>query len=148
MTGKVFFDTNILVYAQDATVPAKRARSQELLFASLQAGNGVISAQVLSEFFVTVTREVRSPVTPERARREMQLLASLQTVDIDSTLVLQAVDRCRQWQVSYWDALILAAAERGGCGTVYSEDLSDGKQYGTVTVRNPFASKEIRGRTV
>jgi predicted nucleic acid-binding protein len=147
MSDKVFFDTNVLVYAHDATAPEKCARSRELLFASIEAGNGVISAQVLSEFFVTVTQKVRKPIAPERARRELQLLSTLPTVDIDSTLVLQAAERCRTWLVSFWDALILAAAARGGCATVYSEDLSDGRLYGSVTVRNPFVAKRSTTRT-
>ncbi len=142
MPDKVFFDTNILVYAHDEESPDKKAKSQKLIFESLREGAGVVSAQVLSEFFVTVTQKIARPMPTIRAKREIVLLSTMATVDIDSTLVIRAVDMQDRWPLNYWDALILAAAERGGCRTVYSEDMSDGQTYGSVTVRNPF----VRGR--
>ena len=138
MPDKVFFDTNVLVYAHDLESAEKKAKSQGLIFESLRAGRGVISAQVLSEFFVTITRKVKKPMTVEQARREIVLLSAMETVDIDATLVVRAVDMKERWKLNYWDALILGSAERAGCQTVYSEDLSDGQTYGDVTVRNPY----------
>ena len=118
----------------------KKARSQELIFQSLRDGTGVISPQVLSEFFVTVTQKVAKRLAVDHARTEILLLATMATVDLDATLVVRAVDLKETWQVSYWDGLILAAAERAECDIVYSEDLSDGQSYGSVTVRNPYQS--------
>ncbi len=138
MPGRVFFDTNILVYAHDSESPEKKARSQELIFQSLRDGTGVISPQVLSEFFVTVTQKVAKRLAVDHARAEILLLATMATVDLDATLVVRAVDLKEKWQVSYWDGLILAAAERAECDIVYSEDLSAGQSYGSVTVRNPY----------
>ncbi len=138
MTDRAFLDTNILVYAHDAASPEKKAKSQQLIFQCLRDGLGVISPQVLSEFFVTVTRKVARPLTAAHAKKEILLLSSMATVDIDATLVIRAVDMREQWQLNYWDALILVSAERADCGTVYSEDLSDGQRYGNVTVRNPY----------
>lgn len=140
MSDRFFLDTNILVYAHDGGLPAKKARSQELIFECLRSGSGVLSAQVLSEFFVTVTQKVKCPMTPARAKQEIILLSALETVEIDATLIVEAVNLKLRWQLSYWDALILAAAERAGCDTVYSEDLSNGQVYGALTVRNPYAS--------
>jgi predicted nucleic acid-binding protein len=138
MPGKVFFDTNVLVHAHDSSSPEKKARSQELLFQSLRDNTGTVSPQVLSEFFVTVTRKIKKPMLVSQARVEVELLSVMATVDLDATLVMRAIDHQVRWQLSYWDALIIAAAERAGCGTLYSEDLSDGQSYCPVTVRNPY----------
>lgn len=141
MPGKVFLDTNILVCAHDIHEPEKQAAAENLIVASLRSGVGVISAQVLAEFFVTVTRKIRQTMPARRAREEIALLANFEVVETDATLILRAADGSMRWKLSFWDALILAAAERAGCETVYSEDLADGQKYGSVTVRNPFASK-------
>ena len=109
MPDKVFFDTNILVYAHDSSSSSKKNVSQEL-----------------------------KPLSAAQARKEILLLSNMATVDIDPTLVVRAIEIHEKWQLSYWDALILASAERAGCSTVYSEDLSDGQSYGAVTVRNPY----------
>ena len=144
MTDKVFLDTNVLVYAHDEGAPEKRDRSRQLIFESMRNGSGVISAQVLSEFFVTVTRKAQVPMTADRAKKEIVLLSTMETIDVDSTLVVRAVDMAERWRVSYWDALVLAAAERAGCRTLYSEDLADGQSYGSVTVRNPYPPSRLR----
>jgi predicted nucleic acid-binding protein len=138
MTDRFFLDTNILVYAHEGGDLAKQSRSRDLIYKAIRTGNGILSPQVLGEFYVTVTRKIAKPVPEDQARRELVLLSSLCTVDMDATLVIQALDLRARWQVSYWDALILAAAERSECEVVYSEDLSAGQQYGTVQVRNPY----------
>jgi predicted nucleic acid-binding protein len=138
MSARFFLDTNILVYAHDASEPLKQAKSRELVCEAVRSGDGVISPQVLSEFFVTVTRKIEVPVAEDKARREIVLLGSLCTVDLDATLVIRALDLRSRWNVNYWDAMILAAAERAVCPTLYSEDLSDGQSYGDVRVVNPF----------
>ncbi len=138
MPDKVFFDTNVLVYAHDSTSPNKKAKSQDLLFQSLRDNTGAVSPQVLSEFFVTITQKIKTPLTVSQARIEVELLSVMATVDLDATLVIRAIDHQVRWQLSYWDSLIIAAAERAGCRTIYSEDLSDGQSYGPVTVCNPY----------
>ena len=74
----------------------------------------------------------------DQAKRELDLLSRLEMVEIDAPMVLRAVGIEQRWQLSYWDCLIIAAAERAGCATVYSEDFSDGRRYGVVVARNPF----------
>ncbi len=138
MPDKVFFDTNVLVYAHDSSSSIKKNASQELIFRSMRDGSGVISSQVLSEFFVTVTKKTAKPLSAAQARKEILLLSNMETVDIDPTLVVRAIEIHEKWQLSYWDSLILSSAERAGCSTLYSEDLSDGQSYGAVTVRNPY----------
>ncbi len=138
MSGKLFVDTNIIVYAHDASAPQKRDYARDILATGLTDGGVVISTQVLSEFYVTITRKVQKPLSCAEARREIRLLAALEVTDIDFPMVDRAIGLQDRWQVSYWDGLIIAAAERTGCETLLSEDLADGQTYGIVTVRNPF----------
>jgi predicted nucleic acid-binding protein len=138
MSAKTFLDTNILIYAHDNAYPDKMAKAQEIIFMGVRSGLVSISAQVLSEFFVTITQKVKKPMSVDRALRELELLASLETAEIDASMVLRAVGVKQRWQLSYWDSLIIAAAERTRCAIVYSEDFTDGRRFGAVTVKNPF----------
>ena len=140
MSGRVFIDSNILVYAYDASEPSKREIAQQVLRDAVRDGNGVISTQVLGEFLNVVTRKILVPMKISEARTVIGILSILPVVGIDLSLVERAVDTCESYQVSYWDALILAAAERASCAEVLSEDLGDGQSYRGVRVRNPFAS--------
>ena len=97
-----------------------------------------LSAQVLQEFYVTVTRKVAVPLGAERALEWIEQLASFPCVAIDAAIVRIAVETSERYQVSYWDGAILAASEALGAATLYSEDLNPGQQYGSVQVRNPF----------
>ena len=134
--GRVFFDTNVVVYAQDSTEPWKRDRDQKMICDALADGTGVVSGQVLGEMYVTLVKKLR--FDDERAAEEIRQLAQLRVVEISSALVLRAIQLKMECQLSYWDALIISAAEAAYCETVWSEDLNDGQTYGEVTVRNPF----------
>ena len=135
-----FLDTNVLVYAFDVAAPAdKRDKAQRLVEEAILGDNLCCSAQVLSEFFVTVTRKGTRLMPAEQAGGIVNQLRSICIVDIDAALVLRGIEVHQRHQTSYWDGLIIAAAERAGCSTVLSEDLSDGQDYGGVTVLNPFA---------
>jgi predicted nucleic acid-binding protein len=103
-------------------------------------GSSVVSGQVLGEFFVTVTRKIPQPMTADEALEVVRLLEVLPVVAVDLRLVKAGIAAHQQWGVSYWDGLILAAADRAGCGRVLSEDLNAGQRYGSVLVENPFAS--------
>lgn len=138
MTGKYFIDTNIIVYAHDNDSPHKQLKAQEIIFSSMRATNGVISAQVLSEFFITITSKIENTYSVPAAKHEIMLLAYLEVVDIDYDLVLRAVGFQDTYRINYWDGLILAAAERADCNTLFSEDLSHGQTYGGVKCVNPF----------
>lgn len=140
MTARSFVDTNVWVYAADTGEPAKRARAREVL----SPGTGadlVISAQVLGEYFVTVTRKLARPLPVDEAAALVERMGRLRVVPIDARLVVAAITGAREWGISYWDALIIAAAEAGGCDRVLTEDLADGATYGTVRVENPFAER-------
>lgn len=139
MTDRSFVDTNVWVYAVDGSDPAKQAQARAILHPAPDK-DIVVSAQVLGEFFVVVTGKLARNVSETDATAMVQRMAGLPVVPIDASLVAAAIAGGRLWQVAYWDALIIAAAETAGCRLLLSEDLGDGRTYGTVTVSNPFGS--------
>ena len=134
--GKVFLDTNILVYAQDQDSPVKRRRSREVIAALAQSGTGVISTQVLQEFYVTVTRKLG--VAPLAAKRVLQTFTIFEIVQTSPDLIERAIDCSVLNTISFWDALIVAAAASSGCAIVYSEDLNPGQTIQGVRVEDPM----------
>lgn len=137
MTDRAFLDTNVLVYSVDTADPNRQARALALL--DDPAYDFVLSAQVLGEFYVVVTRKLAQPLDEERAAGQVAQLSRIPTVPIDGDLATTAIGASRRWVISYWDALVLEAARQAKCPVVLSEDLSDGATYDGVTVRNPFA---------
>jgi len=140
MTDRSFVDTNVWVYAIDADEPAKRARARAVLDPAA-AGSLVVSAQVLGEFYVTVTRKLSKRVPLDVADAMIGRMRQLPVVAIDADLVSAAISGSRAWQLSYWDALIVAAAASAGCTLLLTEDLADGATYGGVRVEDPFAER-------
>jgi predicted nucleic acid-binding protein len=138
MSVRSFVDTNVLVYLFDADAPEKQARARELLAARGPAGELVISTQVLQEFFVTVTRKLEHPLSTESAEQAVRRLAAYPVVTITVGLVLAAIAVLRAHQISFWDALIVAAAREAGCSELLSEDLGDGANLAGLRVSNPF----------
>ncbi len=134
--AKVFFDTNVLAYAQDHDAPDKRERSRQLIADVVASGTGVVSTQVLQEFYVTTTRKMR--VAPLAAKRVMQAFTIFEVVQVSPDLIEQAIDRSVLSQLSFWDALIVAASASSGCTTIYSEDLNAGQVIDGVRIVNPF----------
>jgi predicted nucleic acid-binding protein len=136
MTVDSFLDTNILVYAAAGRdgEEFKRKRAIELL----EKEDFGLSAQVLQEFYVTVVRKARVPLTSEAALEWIELLDAFPCLPIDSGFVKIAAETGARYQLSYWDAAIIAAAELLGAKILYTEDLKDGQRYGRVRVRNPF----------
>jgi predicted nucleic acid-binding protein len=136
MTDRSFFDTNILVYADDKAAPAKQRRSIELIAQHRRARTGVLSLQVLQEYFVAVTRKLHVEATI--ARRKVELLAELDVFVPDVDDVLAAIDVHRLHGFSFWDALVLRAAKEAACTVLYSEDLQPGRSIDGVKIVNPF----------
>ena len=137
MPGKIFLDTNILTYAQDADAPDKQHRSRQVIGDLAQSADGVISTQVMQEFFVTATRKLGMP--PLGAKAVLKTFALFEVVQVSPALIHDAVDCSILNELSFWDSLILAAAAAAGCATVYSEDLDAGQTILGVTVQNPLA---------
>jgi predicted nucleic acid-binding protein len=136
MPARSFFDTNVLVYTDDADARAKQRRALDLFAAARRDGSGVVSTQVLSEYFVAATRKLG--VDPAVARRKVELFARLHLAVLDLEDVLAAIDLHRLHQIAFWDALIVRAAQESGCGVLYSEDMQHGRRFGGVDVVNPF----------
>ncbi|MCL2482993.1 MAG: PIN domain-containing protein [Propionibacteriaceae bacterium] len=135
MSADVFIDTNVLAYVFDHDTPQKRDIAQRLI----TEADFVISAQVLSELYVTLTRKLKTPVPVETAKQAIAELSTLPVVATTPTLIASAIDTSIQHQVSYWDALIIEAAVWAGCSTLRTEDLADGALIRGVRIVNPFS---------
>jgi predicted nucleic acid-binding protein len=137
MSARAFLDTNVLVYLFDHDDPVKQQRARTILD---EAGQGelALSTQVLSEFYVTATNKLRRSVTIETVIQAIEWLVFLPVVSSDTALVRSAISTSRTAQISYWDGLIVAAAQRAGCERLLTEDLNDGQLIGSVLVENPF----------
>ena len=135
---KFFFDTNILVYLFDTDSPDKRRKARALFQKHAEAGDILLSTQVLQEFYVTVTRKLARPLEAKAATEAVTRFAELPVVQIDSKLILSAIHRSRDSQLSFWDALVVQAAIEGHANTLYSEDMQDGQTFDGVQVVNPF----------
>jgi predicted nucleic acid-binding protein len=133
-----FVDTNVIVYAFDAGDERKRALALELLDDPSLAM--VVSSQVLTEFYWTVTRKLVPPLPEEAAQDVVHNLAQGEVVAVDASLVEAAIALARRHRLSLWDAAIVAAAQRAGCSEILSEDLHHGGVVAGIRIRNPFAA--------
>ena len=136
MSGRSFLDTNVLIYTDDHDAPEKQRRAIEVYERARRRRTGVVSTQVLQEYFVGATRKLG--VEAAVARRKVELFARLDLVRIDLGAILAAIDFQRLHQVSFWDALIVQAALAGGCATLLSEDMQHGRRIGGLEIVNPF----------
>lgn len=138
MSVRSFLDTNVLVYTDDLSAAAKHRRALELFAEHRSAGTGVVSVQVLQEYFVAVTRKLQ--VDPAIAQRKTRLLADFHVVVPDAGDVLAAIDLHRLHGLSFWDALVIHSAKQAGCRVLLSEDLQHGRDFDGLLVVNPFRS--------
>ena len=136
--GVTFVDTNILVYSHDTHDDAKHRTAENLLAQLWASGLGILSTQVLQEFYSAATRTLRPPLTPTQARQVVYDYSEWCRVDTDPLLILCASRLSAQHVVSFWDALIIEAALRAGAAELIAEDLHNGCRFGELTVRNPF----------
>ena len=139
---KAFVDTNVLVYAYDRAAGWKHGRARDLVEKLWNEGSGILSTQVLQELYVNVQRKARPPVPQEEARTLVADYLAWDPVVNDGAAVLEAVDVGHRHQLSFWDALIVVAARKGGASVIYSEDLNHGQMFGSVQVLNPFSETE------
>ncbi len=136
MSGRSFFDTNVMVYTDDGDAPSKQARALELIAEHRQGRSGVVSTQVIQEYFVATTKKLGVPAPV--ARRKAELFGRLELVPIGLDDILGAIDLHRLHQLSFWDALIVRAALASGCTRLYTEDLKPGWRLDGLVVVNPF----------
>ena len=140
MKVRTFLDTNVVVYAYDTTDPGRQSVAQRVLGDAARSGNACVSTQVLGEAFVVLTRKVSRPLEPAEAVQVIHALGRLEVVEIGVMAVNLALHYTVGAGISYWDALIVAAARLGECECLFTEDLRAGQVFDTVTVTNPFAS--------
>ncbi len=137
-----FVDTNILLYAHDRTAGDKRSRSVSLLEELDGSGNGALSVQVLQEFVVTSTTRVKPPLASGEVVAILEDLSDWMIYSPGADDVIEAFQSCLRFKISFWDAMIVHAARQVEATVLWTEDLSDGQDYGGVVARNPFKPKE------
>ena len=136
----MMIDTNLLVYVYDLSEPERRRRAIDVLQYLFDNKSGALSAQVLSEFYNTVTRKLRPPLTPVQAEAQLQALVRVWPVfPVTAQVVFEAVRGVREYQFSFWDAQIWAAARLNRVSTVLSEDFNPGAVIEGVQFVDPFA---------
>ena len=138
MSGKCFVDTNVLVYAHDRSTGAKHQRARDLLAELWDSGQGVLSTQVLQELCINLRRKAGRPLPLEETRKVIEDYLSWEVVVNTVDSIIHALEIEARYKTSFWDALIIHAAESAGADTLYSEDLAGRQKYGSVRVINPF----------
>jgi predicted nucleic acid-binding protein len=146
MNDKAFVDTNILMYAHDATAGPRHERAKTLVQELWHTRSGVVSTQVLQELCVNLRRKTGQPTSLRTTREIVTDYLSWEVVVNTGESVLEALEIEDHHGISFWDALVIQAAESAGAAVLYSEDLSDGQSYGSVRVVNPFRNKEPNGK--
>jgi predicted nucleic acid-binding protein len=135
---KVFVDTNIIVYAYDVSAGEKHKKAVAIMKDMWSTGNGIISSQVLQEFFVSVTKKSAKPVNIPTAKEIIKDLLKWKTVTINGEILLEAIDIHNEYKYSFWDSVIIAAAIEGGAKVLLSEDLADKQKIKGIVIKSPF----------
>mgnify|MGYP000866677149 FL=1 len=138
MIERVFVDTNVLIYAHDLDAGLKHDRAVAILSDLWENENGIVSVQVLQEFYVNVTRKISDPLTPALARGVIRNYLAWQIAPNDPSTVLSASEIAERNHISFWDALIVASASNAGADRILSEDLNHGQMIEGVVIENPF----------
>jgi predicted nucleic acid-binding protein len=136
-----FVDTNILVYAEDRTVKIKHELARDLVLELWEERTGVLSIQVLQEFYVTATRKLKKPLSPAKAQEIVHEYLTWTVIENTGRLLTAALELHKNAQLSFWDAMVVQAAIEAGCDKLYSEDLNSGQRFGPVLVVNPFKQR-------
>ena len=135
-----FVDTNILIYAHDASAGTRHVRAKQLLAELWAQGTGCLSIQVLQEFYVTATAKIRRPLEPETARQRVEDLSYWIVHSPTAEDVVAAIRLQQTARVSFWDAMVIVSAQRLECRVLWSEDLQHGQTLDGLVISNPFAA--------
>jgi predicted nucleic acid-binding protein len=141
MKDKVFLDTDIIMYAHDRSSGEKYSIAKEIMDSLWESRQGVISVQVLQEFFVCVTKKIVRPIPIKNARTILEYLSSWEVIDNDKSITLKAIDLLEKYRFSFWDSLIIQAAIQSQARMLFSEDLPDGQVIMGTKILNPFVKK-------
>lgn len=145
MTDRVFVDTNVLVYAHDRDAGFKNDIACEVIADLWANQNGILSTQVLQEFYITVTKKVSLPLNKETARKIIRRYANWELAANDAEIILQASEIEDRHQISFRDALIVSAAYSKNADILLTEDLNDGQYIEGILVKNPFHHPSVSG---
>lgn len=143
---RTFVDTNVLAYAHDGSETERQPMAQALLEDLWRTGSGVVSTQVLTEFYSVATRKFDPPMTRRAARSIVESYGAWPLVQVDLNLILAASALEEADTLSFWDALIVEAAMRGGAARLATEDLQDGRHIGGLRIENPFSGASTHQR--
>lgn len=146
MSARVFVDANVLVYAHDADAGAKHDVAKEALAEIWAERCGVLSTQVLEEFYSAVTRKISRRLRHGDALEALRAYAAWDVQVISVATVLEAARLAERHRLALWDGLIVAAAVEAGAETILTEDFQDGARIAGVAVRSPFGGRQQRGR--
>ena len=138
MSDRFFVDTNILLYAHDSGTGIKHERARDLMDRLWSLRQGVLSTQVLQEFAISLRRKISPPLSTRETREWITQYMRWEVVVNTSRSVLNALEIEERYQISFWDALIVQAAESAGAETLYTEDMQRGRKFGGLTIVNPF----------
>jgi predicted nucleic acid-binding protein len=138
---RVFVDTNVIIYAYDISAGYKHEAAREIMADLWDSGSGVLSTQVLQEFFVSVTQKMPAPIGMELAKGIVTDFLKWDVVINDGESILNAIEIYKKYKYSFWDSLIIEAAVKGGCALLLSEDLSAGQNVNGVEIKNPFENE-------
>jgi predicted nucleic acid-binding protein len=138
MATKTFLDTNVLIYSVDGAFPEKQKTSLELISSHARNQTGVISTQVLQEFYSAATRKLA--IEPLKAKQLVRHFRIFDIIQVTPAMIESGIDCSILNQLSFWDGLIVEAASAAGCAAMLSEDLTDGQVICGVRICNPFES--------
>ena len=138
MSAPDFLDSNVLIYAYDASAPRKQTAAQDLVRHAL-LGNSIISSQVLAEFCATLLHKASQKMSSDALNEALDTLLPIRVIATDAEIARRAVDAHATYGIHFYDGMIVASAEKAGCERIWSEDLNPGQKYFGVTVTNPFA---------
>ena len=137
---KTFLDTNIVIYAYDGSAGKKHEMAQMIVMNLWNSGQGILSTQVLQEFYVSVTKKIPKPLNVKFAKDIVSDFLKWEIIVNDGEAILGAIDIQLKYNYSFWDSMIIHAAISSGAELLLSEDLSHGQSIGGVTIKNPFRS--------
>ena len=138
MNAKIFVDTNILIYAHDMDASFKHAIANTIISKLWEEGTGVISTQVLQEFYVTITRKIPTPLSCTETRGIIESYLAWHIEQIEPTSILIASEIEERHHLSFWDALIITACRQANAEKIFTEDLNHGQRIEGILIENPF----------
>ena len=135
---KSFVDTNVLIYAEDRDAGERHQIARDLIVELWNTRTGVVSVQVLQEFFVNITRKPKKPLSAARALEIVKEYLTWEVVENSPALLLASIGLHQKAQLSFWDAAVVQAALEADCSRLYTEDLNAGQRFGKLVLENPF----------